>query len=175
MATRPSASGAANSTPQDPIRIVPLHDDARLAPAPAAAPSLTYRDGPLLTAVQIFTFFWGDGWQGQPQAGLMAQIVAFFDYVVTSPLMDQLAEYGVSGSNIGHGANLGATPIPGALPWSVDDTTIQQLIQQEIATNPAVPQPTPSSLYFVFAPPGVSPTSITGYPPGVRFLGPSDQ
>jgi hypothetical protein len=170
MAIRSSASGAASSTPRDPIRIVPLHDDARLAPAPAAAPSLTYRDGPLLTAVQIFTFFWGDGWQGQPQAGLMAQIVAFFDYVVTSPLMDQLAEYGVPGSNIGHGANLGATPIAGALAASIDDTAIQQLIQQEISTNPAVPQPTPNSLYFVFAPPGVA-VSLDGSSSCSTFCG----
>src|SRR5487761_486460 len=106
LATRPSASRAEYS---DPIRIVPLRADGLLAPAPTAAPSLTYRGGPLLTAVQIFTFFWGDGWQGQPQAGLMAQIVAFFDYVVTSPLIDQLGEYGVAGSKIGHGANLGGS------------------------------------------------------------------
>ncbi|HVC78441.1 MAG TPA: hypothetical protein VND96_18195 [Candidatus Micrarchaeaceae archaeon] len=156
MATRPSASGAAHSTPRDPIRVVPLRDDARLAPAPTAAPSLTYRGGPLLTAVQIFSFFWGDGWQGQPQAGLVKQITAFFDYVVTSPLIDQLGEYGVAGRNISHGASLGAMPIPGALAASVDDSAIQQLIQQQISTNSAVPQPTPNSLYFVFAPPGVA-------------------
>jgi len=156
MATSPSASGAANSTPPEPIRVVPLRDDARLAPAPTAAPSLTYRGGPLLTAVQIFTFFWGDGWEGQPQAGLMAQIVAFFDYVVASPLLDQMAEYGVAGTAIGHGANLGAIAVPGALAASVDDGAIQQFIQQQISTNSAVPQPTPSSLYFVFAPPGVA-------------------
>jgi hypothetical protein len=153
MATRPSGSGAAYS---DPIRVVPLRDDARLAAAPSAAPSLTYRGGPLLSAVQIFTFFWGDGWQGQPQAGLMAPIVAFFDYVVASPLIDQLAEYGAAGTQIGHGANLGATQISGALGSSVDDSAIQQLIQQEISSNSAVPKPTPNSLYFVFAPPGVA-------------------
>ena len=156
MATPPSASGAVSSTPRDPIRVVPLREDARLAAAPAAAPSLTYRGGPLLAAVQIFSFFWGDGWQGQPQAGLMTQIVAFFDYVVASPLMDQLGEYGVAGTTIGHGANLGAITVPGALASSVDDSAIQQLIQQQISTNSAVPQPTPSSLYFVFAPPGVA-------------------
>ena len=141
-----------------PIRIVPLRDEARLAPAPTAAPSLTYRGGPLLAAVQIFTFFWGDGWQDQPQAGLMSQINAFFDFVVTSPLIDQLAEYGVAGSTIGHGANLGATPAAGALGASVDDSAIQQFIQQEISSKSAVPQPTPNSLYFVFAPPGVAVT-----------------
>ena len=56
---------AAIRSPKAPIRIVPLRVDERLtAPAPAAppgrAPRLTYRGGPLLTAVQVFTFFWGD-------------------------------------------------------------------------------------------------------------------
>ena len=159
MATS-SQNPAAFSGPSDAIRIVPIRDDGVLAPAPAAPPAappkLTYRGGPLLTSVQVFTFFWGDGWQGDPQAGLMSQIIQFFDYVVTSQLLDQMAEYSVDGNKIGRGANLGATPVAGALGQSVDDSAIQQLIQQEISGNPAVPQPTPNSLYFVFLPPGVA-------------------
>jgi hypothetical protein len=171
MAIRPPASTAAYRGPRDPIRVVPLREElGAIAPAPSPTPSLTYRGGPLLTAVQIFTFFWGDGWQGQPQAGLMAQIIGFFDYVVTSPLIDQLAEYGVAGSKIGHGANLGALSIPGAVGPSVDDSAIQQLIQQEISTNPAVPQPMPSSLYFLFAPPGVA-VSLGGSSSCTTFCG----
>jgi hypothetical protein len=158
MATRPSASGAASSTPRGPIRIVPLRDDARLAPAPTSAPTLTYRGGPLLTTAQVFTLFWGDGWQEQPQSDVMQQVVQFFDYIVTSPLVEQLGEYSVPGRQIGHGANLGATPVAAALGQAVDDTAIQQFIQQEISSNGAVPQPTPNSLYFVFLPPGVSVT-----------------
>ena len=144
MAIPPASSGAAHHASLDPIRVVPLHDEARLAPAPAATPSLTYRGGPLLTAVQIFTLFWGDGWQEQPQAGLMAQIVAFFDFVVASPLVDQLDEYSVAGSVIGHGANLGAIAVAGALGASVDDSAIQQFIQQrdldELRRAPADPE-----------------------------------
>ncbi|HEY8813546.1 MAG TPA: hypothetical protein VIP57_00350 [Candidatus Dormibacteraeota bacterium] len=170
MATPPSTSGASYHASLDPIRVVPLREDARLAPAPAAAPSLTYRGGPLLTAVEIFAFFWGDGWQDQPQAGLMAQIVAFFDFFVASPLLDQMAEYGVAGSTIGHGANRGAIAVPGSLGSSVDDSAIQQLIQQQISTNSAVPQPTPSSLYFVFAPPGVA-VSLGGSSSCTSFCG----
>jgi hypothetical protein len=118
----------------------------------------------------VFTFFWGDGWQAQPQAGLMQQVIQFFDYIVTSPLVDQMAEYSVAGNAIGHGANLGASPIAATLGQSVDDSVIQQFIQQEISTNSAVPQPTPNSLYFVFLPPGVA-VSLGGSSSCVTFCG----
>src|SRR5450759_5475018 len=79
MATS-SPTSAASRSPHRPIRVVPLRvDDGLVAPAPAAppspAPSLTYRGGPLLTAVQVFTLFWGDGWQGEPQAAVMQQLI----------------------------------------------------------------------------------------------------
>jgi hypothetical protein len=158
-----------------PIRVVPLRvDDTLLGPAPAAppssAPSLTYRGGPLLSAVQIFTFFWGDGWKDPSQADVMQQVIQFFDYIVTSALLDQLGEYSVPGNAIGHGANLGATPVAAALEQSVDDSAIQQLMQQEISTNSAVPQPTSNSLYFVFLPPGVS-VSLDGSSSCATFCG----
>ncbi|HEY8736441.1 MAG TPA: hypothetical protein VIO62_05300 [Candidatus Dormibacteraeota bacterium] len=175
MATSPPTSAAFRS-PHDPIRVVPLRvDDTLVAPAPGAppspAPSLTYRGGPLLTAVQIFTFFWGAPWQVQPQAGLAQQINQFFDFVVTSPLLDQMAEYSMPGNAVGHGAHIGtatlAAPAPGP---SVADSAIQQLIQQEISTNSAVPQPTPNSLYFLFLPPGVS-VSLDGGSSCTTFCG----
>ena len=171
MATSPSSAAAFPS----PIRVVPLRVDDRLvAPAPGApptsAPSLTYRGGPLLTAAQIFTFFWGDAWQSQPQAGVAPQVIQFFDFIVTSALIDQLGEYSVPSRPIGYGANLGATQVPVALGQSVDDSAIQQLIQQQISTNSAVPKPTPNSLYFVFLPPGVS-VSLQGSSSCSAFCG----
>jgi hypothetical protein len=136
----------------DPIRIVPLHGDALAAPVAAA--SLTYRGGPLLPAVKVFTFFWGDVWLQEPLAAMGRQINQFFDFVVTSPLVDQLAEYNVAGMTIGHGSRTGSVTLRTAPPSSVADADIQSLIQQEISTDPAVPQPTANSLYFVFLPPG---------------------
>ena len=148
----------------DPIRIVPLHlpdalrqptADAKAA-APAAAPQLTYRNGPLLTAVQVFTIFWGPAWQQAPQSALVNQINGFFDFILTSPLIGQLAEYNVSGKTIGNGKHIGTLTITTPkLKHSVSDTAIQHMLQHEIATNPAVPQPTPNTLYFVYLPPGV--------------------
>ena len=62
----PGVQNGPDITPvhEDPIRIVPLSvPDEMLRPvegaAPAVAPQLTYRGGPLLTNVQVFTVFWG--------------------------------------------------------------------------------------------------------------------
>src|SRR5579885_182974 len=58
----------------DLIRIVPLHLPDEFVGAPAAAPHLTFRGGPLLTAVEVFTVFWGAAWQRPPQSD-MAQML----------------------------------------------------------------------------------------------------
>jgi hypothetical protein len=147
----------------DPVRIVPLHvpDDVvrplvEPAAPPAAPPQLTYRNGPLLSAVEVFTLFWGPLWQQAPQSAIVPQINQFFDFILTSPLLDQLAEYNVPGRTIGHGSHVGSlTIVTPALKHSVSDTAIQHMLQQEISTNPAVPQPTPNTLYFVYVQPGV--------------------
>jgi hypothetical protein len=148
----------------DPIRIVPLHvPDALRQPtaeaaaaAPAAAPQLTYRHGPLLTAVEVFTIFWGSAWQHAPHSAMVTQINQFFDFILTSPLIQQLSEYDVPGKTIGHGKRTGTLTITTPKHrHSVSDTAIQHMLQQEIATNSAVPHPTPNTLYFVYLPPGV--------------------
>jgi hypothetical protein len=120
----------------DAIRIVPLHkpEAQALTLAPASAPKLTYRNGPLITSVEIFTIFWGSNWQQEPSAGILALMNQFFDLILTSSLMDQLSEYSVS----------------------VTDQAIQQLLQREISSNAAFPQPSPNTLYFVFVPPGAT-------------------
>ena len=147
----------------DAIRIVPLHlpaspatptVDAALA-APAVAPQLTYRNGPLIAAPEVFTIFWGSAWNAA-QAGLATQVNQFFDFILTSPLIDQLAEYNVPAYKIGHGRRTGTLTITApALKHSVSDTAIQHMLQAEIAGSPAVPHPGPNTLYFVYLPPGV--------------------
>jgi len=141
----------------DAIRIVPLYKPETEALPPTVAPKLAYRKGPLITSVEVFTIFWGSSWQQEPSAGILAQMNQFFDFVVTSSLMDQLSEYSVPGQSIGHGKRTGTitltTPAPVA---SVTDQAIQQLLQQEISSNAAFPQPSPNTLYFVFVPPGTT-------------------
>jgi hypothetical protein len=147
----------------DPIRIVPLHVSDTLvqptaeaaAAAPAAAPQLTYRNGPLLTAVEVFTIFWGAAWQGA-QSAMATQINQFFDSILTSDLIKQLGEYSVPGKTIGLGKRTGTiTILTPALKHSVSDTAIQHMLQQEVSSNPGVPHPAPNTLYFVYLPPGV--------------------
>src|SRR6267154_3723878 len=96
MPTTPDPDREIYPARADPIRIVPLYHagDAGqptvdvAAAAPAAPPQLTYRNCPLLTAVEVFTIFWGAQWQ-QAQQPLIAPINQFFDFILTSPLIAQ--------------------------------------------------------------------------------------
>jgi hypothetical protein len=159
----------------DPIRIVPLNVPPELVSekaVAAAAPRLTYRNGPLISAVEVFTIFWGPGWAKIPASGLVAQINDFFTYILTSSLMDQLSEYSTHGYKISHGKFIGTLSIAApALHRSVSDTAIQHMLQHLIATNTSVPQPSPNMLYFIYIQPGTrvvqggsaSCTSFCGY------------
>jgi hypothetical protein len=133
----------------NPIQVVPLYG-AELE-APAQAPQLTYGGGPLLTSVQVYTYFWGAAWTQSPQSDLIDRINSYFDYVLTSPLLDQLAEYSVPGMAIGPGARAGTATVTDRSPAAtVTDADIQAFVQQQ------VPNPDPNGLYFVYLPPGVA-------------------
>ena len=119
MATRKQSSGhrsAHTAGHSDAIRIVPLHHPQALA---ASAPQLTYRNGPLLSAVEVFMVFWGTAWNSAPQNTLMNDMNGFFDFILTSPLIDQLAEYNVGNQKISHGKRTGTTVITPASTSSV--------------------------------------------------------
>ena len=163
MATAPHPAKRIYPAHGDSVRIVPLHvpdtvhEPTRetLAAGPAAAPHLTYRNGPLLTNVEVFTVFWGAAWN-TTQHALLTHVNGFFDFILTSPLIDQLAEYSVPGHAIGHGKHTGSIVITSpALHSSITDTAIQHTLQAEISSNRAFPHPTPNTLYFVYLPPGV--------------------
>ena len=53
-----------------------------------------------------------------------------------------------------------------ALASSVNDRTIQHVLEQEISTNSAFPQPNANSLYFLYLPPGVRGAGRLGILPG---------
>ena len=151
-----SAHTQKQHTQKHPIRIVPLHRPGAAAAPAAAAPHLSYRNGPLLTGVQVFTVFWGSAWEQASNSSLMTQMNQFFDYILTSQLMDQLGEYSVPGQAIGHGSRIGTTVLTSPAPGtSVQDSAIQQLIQQEIDAG-TLPAANANTLYFVFLPNGVT-------------------
>lgn len=155
------AHGKPMTRMNDPIRIVPLRLPTELyrpSPGIAAPPAaqLTYRGGPLLQAVKVFTIFWGPAWQASPNSDLASQINQFFTFIVSSALIDQLAEYDVPGQSVGHGSLIGTVTITQpALSSSITDAAIQQQLQQEINNN-SVPQPDADTLYFIYLPPGTA-------------------
>src|SRR5205814_7822015 len=119
----------------------------RLATPLAQPPKLTYHQGHLLTSVEVYTIFWGTGWQQAPQNGLIQQLNAFFDFILTSSLMDLLEEYSVPGQTIGHGKRVGTKTITSSDPGTarpgggrlVTDAQIQQALQNWI-NNHTIPQ-----------------------------------
>jgi hypothetical protein len=146
----------------DPIRIVPLHLPSELyrpsagIGAPPAA-QLTYRGGPLLTAVKVFTIFWGKAWQTSPNSDLAQEINDFFRFVLSSALIDQLSEYDVAKQKIGHGSLVGtATLTKPALGHSITDAALQQTLQQQISSNSDIRQPDANTLYFIYLAPGTA-------------------
>jgi hypothetical protein len=142
-----------------PINIVPLYVPGQVKPSAAPA-QLVYNNGSLLTSVQVFTIFWGAAWDQSPSNATIQSVNDFFDYILTSPLIDQLAEYSVQGQTIGHGSRIGSTTLTTSDPGtSVDDSAIQQMLNNNIASNSAFPQPTANTLYFVYLPSGVTVTA----------------
>src|SRR5713226_9991207 len=108
---RPKTPKARPSELHHPIRIVPLHPGKAKAAAPQVAAQLTYRNGPLLTSVQVFTIFWGAPWNTSPQGALLTKLNQFFDFILTSQLLDQLSEYSVPNLKIGPGARIGSVTL----------------------------------------------------------------
>src|SRR5947209_19701560 len=122
---------------------------------------LTYRNGPLLANVEVFTVFWGKLWGGTASSrSLMDRINRFFADILVSPLLDQLGEYGVPGKTIGHGSLTGSTAISANAPaGSVTDSALKQQLRRWIASR-AVPKITRNTLYFIYLDPGT--VSIMG-------------
>ena len=143
----------------DPVRIVPLYVPQGLTahthPDQAATPQLTYRGGPLLTNVKVYAVFWGAAWSGA-QSALKGQIDSFFHFVLTSPLIDQMAEYNTPNYKIGHGSYLGSTVLATPKPSrSTTDTAVRHMLQHQLAGG-HLPPADLNTLYFVYLPPGVT-------------------
>ena len=162
MATRPKTKKIPHPDPIDtpplhtkfkhPWRIVPLHTAPWLAAA--VTPRLTYRSGPLLTNVEVFTVFWGKAWQDAANAALANQLNDFFDFILASKLIDQLSEYSVPGKTIGHGKRTGSLTLTTSEPGvAIQDSDVQQALAREIGSG-TLPPANANSLYFLYLPPG---------------------
>ncbi len=148
---------ASRSQRPRPIRVVPLHVPGERGPrAPAAAPRLTYRGGPVLGSVQVVSVFWGAAWAGDAQGATVTGANDFLKFVVASAYVDQLAEYDTPSQKIGRGRFVGTATITDASPGaSVADAAIQLMLDREVARK-TIPAPAADTLYFVFLPAGVT-------------------
>jgi hypothetical protein len=149
----------------DAIRIVPLHLPAGLTLhradlVAAPPPKLTYRGGPLLAAVEVFTVFWGSAWKQSPHTQMTTDVNNFFNTILQSSLLTaQMAEYSVPKYQIGSGTFVGTAVVTAPVPGnSVTDAAIQQMLQGEIASNKTFPKPGANTLYFIYVAPGVKVT-----------------
>jgi hypothetical protein len=153
MPSKPRPKNLENRQHRDhPIRIVPLH-----IPKPVEAPAtteFTYRGGPLLANVEVFTVFWGDAWQA-PGSSLPQQLNDFFDFILSSPLIDQLNEYSTPKFSIGRGQRTGTLNVSTPPDKTLEDRAIQLLIEQNINSGD-LPKANPNTLYFLFLPEGVT-------------------
>jgi hypothetical protein len=172
MSSPPRSSTAAVFRPEEYLRIVPLHrpeaararaqEKLRRDPFDGAAPpralhgNFTYRGGLLLTSVEVYTIFWGTQWRtSRSGQALVGRINPFFDDILVSPLMDQLAEYSVRGQAIGHGRRVGTTTQSDNAPArTVTDSQIRTQLRAWIRAK-TIPRNTRNTLYFVFLDPDV--------------------
>jgi hypothetical protein len=149
--------------PSAPRRIVPVSTPEvtnNLASAQQTA-DVTYHGGRVLTAVEVVTIFWGSAWTQSQQQTVATGVNAFFDSVLSSGLMDVLAEYSVAGQSIGHGTRVATVTVtdiePGGGSGTVSDADIRSALQAWVK-GAAVPPATANTLYFIYLPPGVTST-----------------
>jgi hypothetical protein len=143
--------------PGECVRVVPLRFPAPVGAyaAPAHA-KLVYGNGPLITNVEVFTIFWGKLWGSSSEStDLMGRLNRFFTDILASPVIDQLAEYSVTGKPIGHGSFIGSKVISANAPVnSVTDSKIRRQLKKWIKAT-TVPRHNENTLYFIYLDPGI--------------------
>ena len=146
-----------------PSGIVPTADFVArgVAPAADAIPNLVYLGGPVIESVEVVPIYWGAAWATGPNLQLASRLDQFFDFIVTSPYLDLLREYGTPTTPIRYGRRLASAPVSGSEPGTVTssgrqvtDAQIRAQLQAWIA-NKTVPTTTANTLYFIFLPPNV--------------------
>jgi hypothetical protein len=115
----------------------------------AASGALTYRGGPLLQHVKVYTVFWGSGVASQAELG------QYYTTVTNSAYFDWLSEYDANGMHIGRGSFAGAYTL--SSPPGGSSLTNQQIAAAVDAAITAgqLPKNDADSLYMVYFPPGI--------------------
>lgn len=123
--------------------------------------SVAYHGGPLLQAVTTRAAFLGGLWNTDPHAALRAQLDDYLSYLVTSDVMDNLAEYGTNGMTIGHGGHAESVVLDQLeVGATVSDDAIQAALDAAIAVG-TLGAPDVNTLYIAFAPEGTTVTTAS--------------
>jgi hypothetical protein len=154
------------------MRIVPMHAPQRVTVSGA---KLTYGGGPLLTAVEVFTVFWGQAWQDVGNVALVGGLNNFYTTILSSPMIDRLAEYSVPGAAIGHGRLIGTTTVADVpIGARVSENNVVAMLRKKITAG-TLPENGANTLYCVYLPSGVVATlgsdSSCGAAGGSGFCG----
>jgi len=104
----------------------------------------------------VFLLFWGSPWNTDAeQMAAKSALVSMFQNIGTSDFACAWREYGVPGFPLGPGTYHGSYVITTASPSPLDDATIQQKIQDEIAAGHA-PSRTDDRVYVMIPAKGVA-------------------
>ncbi|HEV8058539.1 MAG TPA: DUF4214 domain-containing protein [Gemmataceae bacterium] len=127
-------------------------------------PAIGYHGGIVVANVQVVALYSGSYWSTSAGMQSAAQINTFLSYIVESPFMDTMNQYGAA-----RGTTLGVGVIdPGLLgAVNVTDAGIQAELAGDIAAA-RLPGASIDTLYIVFTPPNVtvsdgSETSVNGF------------
>jgi hypothetical protein len=130
------------------VRLTVTELEPRLVPA--LAPAFVSHGGAVLDSPLVEVVYYGQQWQDPSLAPTRDQIDQFMAYVVDSPFMDVLSQYGV-----GHGQVTDSVVLPDAVGDNVASSDIPGMLDQHIGDGSLQP-PDPNRLYFLFTPPGVT-------------------
>ena len=124
------------------------------SPEPNASSTLTYRGGPILAHVKVFTVYWGKNVQF---SGTGTQSLdAFYKAVVASPHYDWLNEYKTTSQPmLGRGSFLGTYAYTTGATGTIDDTDIQAALGTLIDQG-KLPKPDADTLFAIHFAPGIS-------------------
>jgi hypothetical protein len=143
------------------IRVVPLRQPvsaeiAKKKKKKKAAVQLSYRGGPMLANVEVFTIFWGTGWETTLK-DTATELNQFYQTILKSRLINELSEYDTSKYKIGKGTLTGTITITANAPaQTITDTEIQSQLQNWIKKNKAFPKQNENTLYFIYFDSGIT-------------------
>jgi hypothetical protein len=161
----------------DARRIVLARPETQTFRHAARAPELQYNGGPLIDELNIVSVYWGDQWNTDTTlTGYRTGMDQFFDFIVRSPLIDQLKEFDAGSYVINHGqhseSKVITSPVPGT---SVSNAALQQMLQSWIQAGDLSPFDG-NTLYIISTPPntmvhmggGASCRSFCGYHDAIK-------